>query len=449
MTGAARIRNLLTAGGESATMPGVTIADVESAAARAADAEIVQRTPTERSRSLSERCGAEVVLKMEHLQRTGSFKTRGAYNAVSRLVDGSGGSDGEADGTAEPPVERVVAASAGNHAQGVAIAAREAGIDATIVMPESAPGTKIEATRGYGAEVVLHGSAFPAAMSHARTLADDPAVRFVHAFDDPDIVAGQGTLGLEILDQVPDADTVIAPIGGGGLIGGVATAVKARNPDVRVVGVQTEGASTVAASLEKGEPVSLDEPDTIADGIATGGVSELTLGLIREHVDEVVEVSDDDVAAAILLLLERAKQMVEGAGAVSVAALLSDALDVEGETVVPVLCGGNIDITSLQEVLTHALVDRRQLAEVTVRIDEGPGKMGEISTVIGAERANIRTVRHERSRPDLPVGDADLVFEVETNGPAHTERVLAALRSEGFDVRHTTAEPATEDSTTE
>jgi threonine dehydratase len=383
---------------------------------------------------------------MEHLQRTGSFKTRGAYNAISRAVDGSGegagGGDESRDG--ESAVERVVAASAGNHAQGVALAASGAGIDATIVMPESAPAAKIEATRGYGAEVVLRGSAFPEAMAHAQTLTDDPGTRFVHAFDDPDVVAGQGTLGLEVLDQVPDADTVLVPVGGGGLAGGVATAVKARSPETRVVGVQTEGASTLSESLAAGELMTREEPDTIADGIATGGLSDLTFGLLKEHLDEVIVVSDDDVASAILLLLERAKQMVEGAGATAAAALLDDdavdELDLAGETVVPLLCGGNIDVTTLKEVVTHALVDRDQLIELSVRIDDTPGTMGEITTLIGAERANIRTVRHERSRPDLPVGDADLVFEVETNGPAHVDRVLKAVREAGYEVEWTTQE---------
>ncbi|EMA61520.1 threonine ammonia-lyase [Halorubrum lipolyticum] len=419
-------------------MSPVTIDDVEAAAERLAGTDIVQRTPVERSRSLSERCGADVRLKMEHLQRTGSFKTRGAYNAISLAIGGSGA------GSDEPAIERVVAASAGNHAQGVALAAADAGIDATIVMPESAPAAKIEATRGYGAEVVLRGSAFPEAMAHAQTLVDDSGTRFVHAFDDPDVVAGQGTLGLEVLDQVPDADTVLVPVGGGGLAGGVAAAVKARSPETRVVGVQTEGASTLSESLAAGELVAREEPDTIADGIATGGLSDLTFGLLREHLDDVVVVSDDDVAAAILLLLERAKQLIEGAGATAAAALLNDdavdELGLAGETVVPLLCGGNIDVTTLKEVVTHALVDRDQLIELAVRIDDTPGTMGEISTLIGAERANIRTVRHERSRPDLPVGDADLVFEVETNGPAHVDRVLRAVREAGYEVEWTTQE---------
>ncbi|MFC6753924.1 threonine ammonia-lyase [Halorubrum tibetense] len=413
-------------------MPRVTIDDVEAAAARFADADIVQSTPVQRSRSLSDRCGAEVHLKMEHLQRTGSFKPRGAYNAVSRLVE------------ADSSVDRVVAASAGNHAQGVALAATAIGLDATIVMPESAPAAKIEATRSYGAETVLHGAVFAEAMAHARDLVDDSDAdtRFVHAFDDPDVVAGQGTIGLEVLDQAPAVDTVLVPVGGGGLAGGVATAIKAHAPAVRVVGVQTEGASTLAESIAAGELVTREEPDTIADGIATGGLSELTFELLDAHLDDVVVVSDDDVASAILLLLERAKQMVEGAGATAAAALLNDDivddLDLAGETVVPLLCGGNIDVTTLQEVLTHALVDRQQLIELTVRIDDTPGTMGEITTLIGAERANIRTVRHERSRPDLPVGDADLVFEVETNGPAHMRRVVEAVRDAGYSVECTT-----------
>jgi threonine dehydratase len=425
-------------------MSSVTIADIEAAADRLDAAAIVQRTPVERSRSLSERCGADVHLKMEHLQRTGSFKTRGAYNAISLAVEGGNEGEHGGIGASAPPIERVVAASAGNHAQGVALAAAGAEIDATIVMPESAPAAKIEATRGYGAEVVLRGGAFPEAMAHARTLVDEPGVRFIHAFDDPDVVAGQGTLGLELLDQLPAVDTVLVPVGGGGLAGGVATAIKARSPETRVIGVQTEGASTLAESLAADELIAREEPDTIADGIATGGLSELTFGLLREHLDDVVVVSDDDVAAAILLLLERAKQIIEGAGATAAAALLDegivDDIDLAGETVVPLLCGGNIDVTTLKEVVTHALVERDQLIELAVRIDDTPGTMGEIATLIGAERANIRTVRHERSRPDLPVGDADLVFEVETNGPAHIDRVLNAVREAGYPVEWTTQE---------
>jgi threonine dehydratase len=302
------------------------------------------------------------------------------------------------------------------------------------VMPENAPQAKIDATRSYGATVELHGSTFGEAMSHAKSLAEEPGMLFVHAYDDPDIVAGQGTLGLEIHEQVPDVDTVIVPIGGGGLIGGISTALKALDDSVRVIGVQAELASTVHESLRKGTPVDETSPKTIADGIATGSISELTLGLIEEHVDEVVTVSDDDIARAILTVLERAKQLVAGAGAASVAAMLSDRVDVEGETVVPLLCGGNIDMSMLQTVLTHALTDRNQLLHLRIRIRDQPGEMGRISGIIGDQGANIRTVRHDRAVGDLHVGDAYLVFQVVTSGENHAKTVIESIEDAGYEV---------------
>jgi threonine dehydratase len=357
---------------------------------------------------------------MEHLQRTGSFKTRGAYNKLSQVDPDE--------------VGRVVAASAGNHAQGVALAATKTGIPSTIVMPRNAPQAKVDATRSYGADVELEGEDFQAAMRHARGLAADDDALFVHAYDDPDIVAGQGTLGLEVAEQVPDVDTVVVPIGGGGLIGGVSTALAGVAPDVRVVGVQAEDAATVPASLDKGVPVTIEDPDTIADGIATGGVSELTLDLIERHVDEVVTVGDGEVAEAILLLLERAKQLVEGAGAVPVAAVLSADLDVSGETVVPLLCGGNIDIPRLQEVLEHAMTDRTQLLRLQVRIEDRPGRMADVSERIAEQGANIREVRHDRTVDELDVGEAYLVFQVVTSGRGQAENVIAAIEDGGYEV---------------
>lgn len=400
-------------------MATVTLSDVRAARERCDDESVVRETPIERSRSLSEMSGAEVYLKMEHLQRTGSFKTRGAYNKLIQIADS---------------YDRVVAASAGNHAQGVALAATKVGLDSTIVMPENAPQAKINATRGYGAEVALQGEDFQAALEHARTLTDASDVAFIHAYDDPAIVAGQGTLGLEIHDAQEPVDTVIVPIGGGGLIGGVATALKALDPAVRVVGVQAEAAATVPESLDKGMPVGIDNPGTIADGIATGGVSELTLSLIEAHVDEIVLVSDEQIANATLILLERTKQLVEGAAAASVAALLSADLDVTEETVVPVLGGGNIDISMLQTVLTHALTDRSQLLRFRVRIDDRPGKMGELSSVIGDLGANIRSVRHDRAVDDLHVGEAYLVFQITTNGTGHAENIIDAIENRGYPV---------------
>ncbi|QRV17856.1 threonine ammonia-lyase [Haloterrigena salifodinae] len=398
--------------------PLVQYADIERARDRLDDETVVKRTPVERSTSLGKMVDAEVYLKMEHLQWTGSFKTRGGYNKIKQAVD---------DGADE-----FVAASAGNHAQGVALAATKCGADSTIVMPTHAPQAKIDATRSYGATVELVGQDFQEAMAYAQDYAADNDVEFVHAYDDPHIVAGQGTLGIEIHEDCPDVDTVVVPIGGGGLISGVATALDHLSPETRVVGVQAEGAATVHESLDKGIPVTLDEVDTIADGIATGGISDLTLRLIEDHVDEVVTVSDAEIANAILLLLERAKQVVEGAAAASVAAVLSDQLDVSGETVMPVLGGGNLDMTMLQTVLIHALTERGQILRLRVRIDDMPGKMDDISGVIADHGANIQTVRHDRAVEDLTVGEAYLVFQIETSGAEHAATIIDAIEAEGY-----------------
>ncbi|WP_306060554.1 threonine ammonia-lyase [Natronococcus wangiae] len=403
----------------------VEFAEIEAARDRLDDESVVKHTPVERSTSLDELTGGEIHLKMEHLQWTGSFKTRGAYNKIAQCAD-----DGEPG--------RVVAASAGNHAQGVALAATKLGVDATIVMPKGAPQAKVDATRSYGADVELVGDDFRGAMRHARGLVDDETT-FVHAYDDPAIVAGQGTLGLEMYEDVPDADTVVVPIGGGGLIAGIATAYAERSPDARIVGVQAAGAATVPESLQKGDPVSLESVNTIADGIATGGISELTFSLIEEHVDEVVTVTDGEIARAILLLLERAKQVVEGAGAASVAAIISDELDVADETVLALLGGGNLDMTMLQTVLVHALSDREQLLRLRVRIDDRPGKMEEISGIIAGHNANIQTVRHDRSAPELDVGEAHLVFEIETSGAGQARAIIRSIRDHGYEVRHVNA----------
>ncbi len=394
--------------------------DIERAAERLDDDRVVKPTPIERSTSLSELVGGEVHLKMEHLQWTGSFKTRGAYNKICQNVE---------DG-----IDEFVAASAGNHAQGVALAATRCGADSTIVMPTNAPQAKIDATRGYGATVELVGDDFQDAMEYAQSLVEESDAEFVHAYDDPDIVAGQGTLGIEMCEAIEDVDTVVVPIGGGGLISGISTAVKHLSPETRVVGVQAEGAETVHESLEKGIPVTLDDVDTIADGIATGGISELTLSIIERNVDEVVTVSDTEIARAILLLLERAKQVVEGAGAASVAAILSDELDVTDETVMALLCGGNLDMTMLQTVLVHALADREQWLQLRVRINDRPGKMEELSGIIADCGANIHDVRHDRSVDDLSVGEAYLVFRVETSGAEHAASIIDRIEKAGYDV---------------
>jgi threonine dehydratase len=404
----------------------IDFSEIEAARERLDDETVVKRTPVERSTSLDEMTGGEVHLKMEHLQWTGSFKPRGAYNKIRQCVE-------------EGDVEHVVAASAGNHAQGVALAATKLGVESTIVMPKAAPQTKVEATRGYGGTVELVGKDFQEAMAHARSLVEDDDTEFVHAYDDPAIVAGQGTLGAEMYEDLPEVETVVVPIGGGGLISGIATAFAHLSPKTKVVGVQAEGAATVADSLDKGHAVTLESVDTIADGIATGGISELTLAHIDAYVDEVVTVTDGEIARAVLLLLERAKQVVEGAGAASVAAVLSEKLDVSGETVMPLLCGGNLDMTMLQTVLVHALTDREQLLRLQVRIDDQPGKMTEISGIIANHNANIQTVRHDRSAPELDVGEAYLVFQIETSGASHARNIIRSIRGHGYEVRHVNA----------
>jgi threonine dehydratase len=410
--------------------PRVDYGDVDAAMERLDDPSVVRETPVDRSTTLEAKTGAEeVLLKMEHLQWTGSFKTRGAYNRIAQRLE-------------EGDLDHVVAASAGNHAQGVALAATKLGVDATIVMPKTAPQAKVEATRGYGASVELVGRDFQAAMRFARELEADTDAEFVHAFDDPAIVAGQGTLGVEMCEDAPDVDTVVVPIGGGGLISGVATAFAEHSPETRIVGVQAEGAATVADSLDKGEPVTLEEVDTIADGVATGGVSELTLSIIARHVDEVVTVTNGQIADAILLLMERAKQVVEGAGAASIAALLGEDLDVTGERVVPLLCGGNLDMTMLRTVLIHALTRREQILRLRVRIHDEPGKMEELAGIIGDHGANIHAVRHDRAIDGLDVGEAYLVFEIETSGADHAARVVEAIAADGYEVEVVNREPA-------
>ena len=399
----------------------VSLADVREARERIRRVERMRETPVRQSATLGETVGADLWLKLEHFQKTGSFKPRGAYNRICQIAE-----RGEAD--------RVVAASAGNHAQGVAFAATECGLDSLVFMPETAPQAKIDATRGYGATVELRGDTFADAMAAAQECADKPGTAFVHAYDDADVIAGQGTLGLELLEQVPDPDTVVVPIGGGGLISGVATAMQAAESDVRVVGVQAEDAATAPQSLRKGEPVENENPNTIADGIATGSLSDQTFEIIQGRVDEVVTVDDTEIANATLWLLERTKQMVEGAAAASVAPLLSGELDVDG-TVVPLLCGGNIDIATLQDVLTRALVDRRQFVTIRIRIDDRPGVLGELASLFGKHDTNIRDVRHDRSEQGLPVGEADIVARLTTPSEAAIERIVEDIENAGYTVR--------------
>ncbi|USZ66722.1 threonine ammonia-lyase [Halorussus salilacus] len=396
------------------------LADVLDARVRVE--ETARRTPLDYSHTFSDMTGAEVHLKLETFQRTGSFKIRGATNRIATLSE-------------EEKSAGVVTASAGNHAQGVALAATKSGVDSKIVMPENAPISKIKATRSYGATVVLHGDDYDEAAEKAHELEAEEGRTYVHAFDDDMVMAGQGTIGLEILEDLPDLDTVVVPIGGGGLIAGVATAVKAQKPDARVVGVQAEGASSVAASLEKGEVHALDAVDTIADGIATRSVGERTFEVIDERVDEVVTVSDSEIAVAVTHLLERAKTLVEGAGAVPLAALLSGGIDYEdGETIVPILSGGNVDMNTLTTVIMRGLVETGRYVKIRTVLKDRPGALDDLLDVISGQQANIYGIQHDRTSRDIAMNAAEVELDLETRGTDHVAELLAALREEGFDV---------------
>jgi threonine dehydratase len=398
----------------------LSLPDVEAARERLAD--VARHTPMDHSHTFSEWTGAEVHIKLENMQRTGSFKIRGASNRIQQL-------------SADEQARGVVTASAGNHAQGVALAATRAGVDAKIVMPEYAPISKLKATERYEADIVLHGEDYAAAAERAHEIEAAENRTYVHAFDDEAVMAGQGTIGLEIVEDCPDVDTVVVPIGGGGLISGIATAVKQTNPDVRVIGVQAEGASSVADSLRKGERVTLDSVDTIADGIATRSTGEKTFAVIRERVDEVVTVSDPEIATALVSLLERSKTLVEGAGAVAVAALVAGKFDYEpGEVVVPACCGGNIDLNVLQTVITRGLVERGRFLRIRTVLKDRPGALEHLIEVIAENRANIFAIQHDRASKDVALNAADVELDLETRGHEHVAELVASLEAHGYEV---------------
>jgi threonine dehydratase len=379
---------------------------------------VAQPTPVEPSRAVSELAGVRTLLKCEHLQRTGSFKIRGAYNRISRLTDAE-----RAGG--------VVCASAGNHAQGVALSAALVGVGATVFMPAGAPLPKVQATRAYGAAVQLVGETFDDAFAAAREWTAQQGATFVHPFDHLEIIAGQGTIGLELCEQVPDIGTVVVPIGGGGLISGVASAVKALKPDVRVVGVQAAGAASFPASLAAGEPVPLNGVSTIADGIAVKHPGVLTLAHVRERVDEVVTVTDESIARAVLLLVERAKQVVEPSGAAGLAAVLDGAATLT-EPVVVLLCGGNVDPLLLLRILQSGLSEEGRYFAFRTRLDDRPGALSQLLSLVADAGANVVAVEHHRFGTRLDLLEVEVQLEVETRGPAHIREVVDQLVAQGY-----------------
>ncbi|MGO4255985.1 threonine ammonia-lyase [Marmoricola sp. RAF53] len=398
--------------------PALTLPEIEVAAELLRGVAIT--TPMEESRWLSSVVDGKVMLKCENLQRTGSFKIRGAYVRMSRL-------------SPEERARGVVAASAGNHAQGVALAAKMLGIRATVFMPEGAPIPKLNATRGYGADVVFHGSILDEALTRAIQYAEETGAVLIHPFDHTDIVVGQATCGLEILDQAPDARTVLVPTGGGGFLAGIALAIKQRRPDVRVVGVQAEGAAAYPGSLAAGEPVPLPSMSTMADGIAVACPGVVPFAAISHLVDEVVTVSEESISRALVLLLERAKVVVEPAGAVAVAAVL-DRPEVVVEPAVAVLSGGNVDPLLLSKLIRHGLASAGRYLNVAVRIPDRPGGLARLLGELADLRANVLDVVHERTSGTLHLDEVEVHVQMETRGPEHAEAVIARLREHGYRV---------------
>ncbi|HET7327905.1 MAG TPA: threonine ammonia-lyase [Nocardioidaceae bacterium] len=398
-------------------VPRVTLADIEAARDEHRPG-VVVRTPLEESRWLSGAVGSPVFLKCENLQRAGSFKIRGAYVRMARL-------------SAEERAHGVVAASAGNHAQGVALAAQQLGIRATVFMPVGAPIPKEKATRGYGADVRFVGTTIDEGLVSAREFAAETGAVLVHPFDHADIVAGQGTCGLEILEQCPEVKTVVVPLGGGGLLAGVATAVKTLNPEVRVVGVQAERAAAYPASLAAGHPVALERMTTMADGIAVGRPGEVPFAAISEYVDDVVTVSEESMSTALLMLLERAKMVVEPAGAAAVAAMLDAPETFEGP-VVTVLSGGNIDPVLLMAVIRQGMASAGRYLSFRARISDRPGGLAQLLTELAEAGVSVLDVVHARTSVQLHLDEVEVALQVETRGPEHSESLLAQLRQAGY-----------------
>ncbi len=360
-----------------------------------------------------------VFLKTENLQRTGSFKLRGAYYKISQLSQ-------------EEKSHGVIACSAGNHAQGVALAAQEAGIEATICLPEGAPISKVEATRAYGAHVVLVPGVYDDAYQRALELRDEKGYTFIHPFDDEEVIAGQGTIGLEILDQLDEVEAIVVPIGGGGLISGIAYAVKSLRPDVKIYGVQAEGAPSMARSLNEDEIICLEEARTIADGIQVKEPGEHTFDLCRRYVDEIVTVSDDEVAGAILKLIETQKLITEGAGAVSVAAVMYDKLPVKGKNVVCVLSGGNIDVTILSKVIERGLLKSGRSDTLAIQLEDRPGQLAKVSQLLASLNANVVSVSYEKASEGTSITACILRINIETRDFNHIQEVHEALRANGL-----------------
>lgn len=380
---------------------------------------VLHHTELDMSSTFSAMTGGQIYLKCENRQKTGSFKIRGASNKIAALVE-----RGE--------VKSVVASSAGNHAQGVAFAAKNFGIPATIAMPATAPIAKVQATQGYRANVVLSGDCYDDAYAKACEICEAEGATFLHPYNDLEVIAGQGTLGLEILSDLPTVDVVIVPAGGGGLLAGVAACIKQINPRIRIVGVQAEGANAIAQSFREKRYISTDTVSTIADGIAVKAPGDITVELINRYVDDVVTVSDMEISDAILMLMERCKQIVEPSGATPVAAVLNGKVDVKGKKAVCLLSGGNIDVSFIQCIIEQGLVSRHRRLKFTVTLLDKPGSLGGLLNDVAALGANILSVEHDRLSAGLNPNETNVHIACEVGGEAHGKNVVAELKNKGY-----------------
>ena len=395
----------------------ITLADIQQARERVRNS--VYYSPCPHSVMLSKLTGQHIYLKLENLQMTGSFKERGALNRLALL-------------TPEEASRGVVAASAGNHAQGVAYHATSKGIRAIIVMPLATPLVKVTATRNFGAEVILHGANYDEACEEATRICHSGHMTFIHPFDDAAVMAGQGTIGLELLEQVPQLEAVVIPIGGGGLIGGISCAIKETNPDIRVIGVQTARLPSMAAALAARTPVTVDPATTIADGIAVRRAGEVTYPVVAQFVDEVVTVEEDEIASAILTLLEREKTLAEGAGATALAALLQHKTSLQNKHTAVLVCGGNIDVTLLSRIIERGLVQDGRLILLRIHLLDRPGALTDLTRLIAAHRVNIVNTLYNRAYYGVNLGDTAIDITMETRGRDQVEELLAALTAAGY-----------------
>jgi threonine dehydratase len=395
----------------------VTLTSIQAARARIGDA--IYLSPCQLSSDLSELTGLPLHLKLENLQRTGSFKERGALNRLLTLSEAERESG-------------VITASAGNHAQGVAFHASAHGIRAQIVMPLATPQIKVGATRGFGAEVILYGANYDEACEEALRRCIDQGRTFIHPFDDAEVISGQGTIGLELLEQVPDIEAVVVPIGGGGLIGGIACALKETNPNIRVIGVEPEKLPSMLRAREAGAPVTIAAEATVADGIAVCRAGDLTLPLVSRYVDEIVTVDDEEIASAILMLLEHEKTLAEGAGAAALAALLQSKTNLRHRRTVVLVSGGNIDVTLLAKIIERGLVKDGRLMRIRVHLQDRPGALLALTQVLARERANIVETIHNRSYYGVSLGETVIDVTLETRGAAHITSISNALREAAF-----------------